>query len=187
MATLDFLLSIFITVPILPSYLHDLETDGHSSAEIATHTTDNGMTQPHLEATVTSSDHDINDDYDDATTRRFALASDSFYEWVDGSIRPADSQWLWDRWMWLHQNWTDDFPDAVDNGTIGDDLAAMLASRDAREAAFQQEDGRVGWLLAAKAIVQLMANPIVGILVNRFVSMPVAATRHRQPPHLRCR
>ena len=144
--------AVSLSVPILPSYLHELNSNAEKT-----------ITVPPPVA-------------DDVTARQFALASDSFYEWVDGSSRPAASQWLLERYLWLRQNWTDSLvTNLTDHASLGEEYEDVLSDHEETVTEeiieFQREDGQLGILLAAKAITQLMSNPIAGLIVNRYVSL----------------
>jgi len=153
-------------VPILPLYLHELNLI-HDVERTRT-------TLPPVSGDVTRQHQG-----DDVTPRQFALASDSFYEWVDGSSRQADRQWLLERLLWLRHNWTESASNAADNASLGEDYEDLLSAGGDSPAAeeiidFQQVDGKLGILLAAKAIAQIVSNPIVGLIINRFVSLCIS-------------
>ena len=131
----------FIAVPFLPATLNDITTELIQT------------TQPPIgHDVIVTSRHRDDSDADD----RFPLASDNFYEWVDGSLRSVDQQWLLDRYLWLRSYNSTQYG-VINNNTDNDDDS------------FQKEDGYIGWLLATKAISQIIASPFIGIIVNRQV------------------
>lgn len=102
---------------------------------------------------------------------------DLMQEWLENT--PINASYLWTDWELVYNNWTY-LPNLTDLSEEDYDLwhssesssePSSFSSSESKieDFNYQKEDSRMGWLFASKACVQLVFNPIIGTIINRYM------------------